>query len=119
MTPESLPRLLNESADSIEFQQIMDLINEHYDYTPSRFVNGDEEQQVVNEAGSNEGSCKVFALGQLLQLDKKQTLACFGRYYREDVLQNPEGNDHMNIRTFMRCGWDGIEFDQAALTRKA
>ena len=119
MTPESLPALLNEAPEKIEFDQIMALIAEHFDYRPSRFVNGDGEKQVINEAGSNEGSCKIFALGQLLQLNKAQTLACFGRYYREDVLQHPDADDHANIRTFMRDGWEGIEFEKIALTRKS
>ncbi|NNF96141.1 MAG: hypothetical protein HKM94_04340 [Halobacteria archaeon] len=45
-----------------------------------------------------------------------ETLACFGKYYREDVLQHPQGTDHLNIRTFMRHGWSGIQFEYPALT---
>ncbi len=118
MTPESLSTRLNEDPENIEFEQVMDLIAEHYDYSPTRFRNGVGEQQLVNEAGSNEGSCKIFALGRLLQLSEAQTLACFGRYYRQDVLTHPQAGDHMNIRLFMRYGWNGIQFDQAALARK-
>jgi len=42
----------------------------------------------------------------------------FGRFYREDVLGNPEGNDHANIRNFMESGWGGVKFDSPALTIK-
>ena len=70
---------------------------------------------LVNEAGTNEGSCKIFYFAQLNNLNVQQTLACFGRYYSEDVLSNPTGNDHGNIRNFMKTGWQGIEFKSVAL----
>jgi hypothetical protein len=49
-------------------------------------------------------------------LNEKQTLACFGKYYREDVLRHPENDDHANIRNFMLYGWEGIVFEGEALT---
>lgn len=118
MTPEALIEQVSTAADTVEFDQIMDVIAEHYTYTPSRFENGLGQQPVVNEAGSNEGSCKIFGFGRIAGLDEARTLACFGRYYREDVLHNPEGNEHANIRTFMRDGWAGIRFDREPLGRK-
>jgi hypothetical protein len=42
-------------------------------------------------------------------------LACFGSYYRKDVLENPNGTDHQNIRNFMNRGWEGISFEKEAL----
>jgi hypothetical protein len=48
-------------------------------------------------------------------LSVEDTLALFGDYYRMDVLQHPEGNDHQNIRRFMQDGWAGIAFDGEAL----
>jgi hypothetical protein len=51
-------------------------------------------------------------------LDKEQTLACFGKFYRDDVLKNPSGTDHENIRSFMACGWDAVEFEAEALKPK-
>jgi hypothetical protein len=72
---------------------------------------------VVNESGTNEGSCKIFAFAQLNDLSVEQTLACFGKYYREDVLENPEGNDHGNIRNFMISGWEGVKFSCEALVK--
>lgn len=115
MKLEQLTEQLQSSPETVEFTDVMAVVEQHYDYTPQRFRNGPE---VVNEAGANEGSCKLFALAQLLGLSKEQTLACFGAYYRDDVLGNPEGDDHGNIRSFMVHGWDGIAFDGEALKAK-
>lgn len=109
---------LANTSETVNFSQVIDVIHAHYDYTPTRFTNGEGESRVINEAGSNEGSCKIFAFAQLQGLDAEKTLNCFGDYYREDVLQNPEGSDHANIRNFMRFGWDGISFDNPALAIK-
>lgn len=102
---------IKQQAQSIEFEQVMQVIAENYQYQPTRFTNGD----LVNEAGTNEGSCKIFSFAQLNELNEQQTLACFGHYYREDVLANPAGNDHGNIRNFMKTGWQGIAFKSVAL----
>lgn len=118
MTVETLLAQLQNTPESVEFKNVMDTISAHYNYKPSRFSNGVGENAVINEAGANEGSCKIFAFAQLNQLTAEQTLACFGSYYRDDVLKNPEGSDHGNIRSFMRHGWNGITFDSPALTAK-
>ncbi len=114
----SLNKLLEQIAQNpkhVEFDQVMNVIADNYDYTPTRFCNGPE---LVNEAGTNEGSCKIFAFANLQQLNKDETLACFGQYYREDVLGNLDGDNHGNIRSFIKHGWDGIEFEGTALTRR-
>jgi len=113
-----LEELLNSTPEKIEFDQVMQVIEENYNYTPTRFTNGEGRDQVTNEAGSNEGSCKIFSFARLNNLDEKQTLACFGNYYREDVLAHPENTDHANIRNFIQSGWAGIRFDGIALTEK-
>lgn len=102
---------LRQHPETVQFNDVIRTVEAHYAYTPTRFSNGD----VVNEAGQNAGSCKVFAFAQLNGLTPTQTLACFGHYYRDDVLGNPTGTDHANIRNFMRTGWDGIRFDADAL----
>ncbi len=102
---------IKQQEKSIEFEQVMQVINDNYRYQPTTFKNA----ELVNEAGTNEGSCKIFYFAQLNTLNQQQTLACFGRYYREDVLANPEGNDHANIRNFIKTGWQGIEFKSVAL----
>jgi hypothetical protein len=45
-------------------------------------------------------------------------LSCFGAYYQEDVLGDPDGTNHQNIRNFMKTGWDGIAFYGEALALK-
>lgn len=106
-----------KSGQPVEFQETIAVIAEYYDYQPTEFSNG-LQQTVVNEAGRNEGSCKIFAFAKLHQLTVEQTLALFGDYYRQDVLGNPAGNDHQNIRNFMRDGWDGIVFEGEVLQAK-
>lgn len=102
---------LEQSPDSISFQDTMAVIEANYTFTPTSFRNG----ELHNDAGQNSGSCKLFSFAHLQQLSKEKTLLCFGDYYRKDVLEHPEANDHQNIRNFIRFGWDGIEFNGAAL----
>ena len=116
MTVNTLIEKIRSRPDSVGFNEVIDCIAEHYAYTPARFSNGLNGDAVVNEAGTNEGSCKIFAFAQLNGLNEAETLACFGHYYREDVLQHPDASDHANIRSFIRHGWTGIHFDSPALT---
>jgi hypothetical protein len=102
---------LRETPEQIEFADTIAAIESHYKYTPTAFRNG----RVDNAAGQNGGSCKIFAFAKQQHLSEKQTLACFGRYYREDVLQHPDASDHQNIRSFMRNGWSGVAFAAEAL----
>lgn len=99
---------------SINFPEVIAHIDANFDFTPTRFTNG----SAINEAGQNNGSCKIFAFAKLNKLTVDQTLALFGDYYRIDVLENPEGTDHQNIRNFMRSGWEGIQFEGVALSQK-
>ena len=118
MATDKLIQKIKTQPDKVSFTEVIDSITSNYHYIPSRFSNGIANDQVTNEAGSNEGSCKIFAFARLNELDEQQTLNCFGNYYRNDVLGNPGGNDHANIRTFMRHGWAGISFERDALTEK-
>ena len=105
---------LKNTPDSIAFSDTMAVIKASYDFTPAAFKNG----ELMNEQGQNSGSCKLFAFAQLQGLSPQQTLACFGAYYRDDVLKNPAGTDHQNIRNFMKTGWAGIQFDSNPLKPK-
>ena len=105
---------LHETPDSVCFNDTISVIDAHYDFTPTAFSNG----AARNEAGQNNGSCKLFSFAKLHGLSQQQTLTCFGDYYRKDVLGNPEGTDHQNIRNFIKSGWDEIEFEGNALTAK-
>lgn len=111
-----LQRIHNE-AQTVSFPHIIETINAHYEYTPTQFTNGTGKDCIVNVAGTNEGSCRIFAFAQLNHLSETETLACFGQFYR-DVLATPDGSDHANIRTFMRHGWQGIRFEGIALKPK-
>lgn len=101
-------------AETIDFQETIAIIQQYYHYQPTEFSNGLIEP-LVNPAGKNEGSCKIFAFAQLHNLTLAQTLSLFGKYYTEDVLAHPQGTDHLNIRNFMRDGWAGIKFTAPAL----
>lgn len=105
---------IKQQPQQIEFEQTIATIEATYNFTPTAFKNG----KTNNEAGQNSGSCKIFAFAQLSDLTPEQTLHCFGRYYRQDVLENPDGDDHQNIRNFIENGWAGIDFAGEALQSK-
>jgi hypothetical protein len=105
---------LQTVPENITFDATISVIDANYDFTPSAFRNG----EMQNEAGQNNGSCKVLSFAGLHQLTPHQTLHCFGSYYRDDVLKHPQGSDHQNIRNFIKNGWDGIVFEGNALTLK-
>lgn len=105
---------LSIAPQTIEFTDTMALIEKNYSFTETAFNNGLQ----INAAGTNSGSCKLFSFARLHNLNEAQTLACFGRYYRDHVLNNPDAEDHQNIRQFMVNGWKGIQFLGQALTKK-
>ena len=105
---------LKTFPEIIDFKEVISYIDAHYDFKPTKFTNGN----TVNEANENNGSCKVFSFAKLQNLSKEDTLNLFGAFYREEVLKNPEGTDHQNIRNFMEFGWDGISFEGEALKQK-
>ena len=102
---------LDQSPDTVEFGDTIAVVDALYEFAPTAFKNGD----LLNEAGKNSGSCRIFSFALLHGLSQQKTLDCFGAYYREDVLQNPAGTDHQNIRNFMKTGWAGVVFDGVAL----
>ena len=106
---------LKKTPETISFPETIAVIEENYNFTPTAFQNGTQ----VNAAGENSGSCKLFSFAKLQNLSRAETLACFGAYYFEDVLKNPDENDHQNIRNFMKLGWDGISFEGEALVLKS
>ena len=111
MTVQNFLNKLATTPQEIQFTDTMAVIEANYAFTETKFTNGD----TINEAGQNSGSCKLFAFAKLNNLSTEQTLACFGAYYRVDVLENPDGDDHQNIRNFIKFSWDGIKFEQEAL----
>jgi hypothetical protein len=99
----------------VSFDETIAIITENYHYHPTEFINGLQEHTLINQAGTNEGSCKIFAFAKIHQLDQQHTLNLFGEYYRLDVLNDPQGTGHQNIRNFMKYGWEGISFKGEAL----
>ncbi|OWW26636.1 type III effector [Zobellia sp. OII3] len=114
MTIDTFIKKLKSTPEAIEFSETMSVIEAHYHFTPSAFTNGTLE----NAEGQNSGSCKLFAFAKDQQLSKEETLACFGSYYFNDVLDDPEGTGHQNIRNFMQTGFQGLVFAQDPLKKK-
>ncbi len=105
---------IQNQPETISFSEVIEYIDSKYDFTPTRFTNGN----TVNETNQNNGSCKIFFFAKTNNLSPKQTLHLFGDFYRIDVLGNPEGTDHQNIRNFIKFGWNGIVYDGEALQTK-
>lgn len=111
MTLNEFKDLLRQSPQSVTFEQTMQVIEQNYKFTPVAFRNG----SLDNAQGENSGSCKLLTFAKQQGFDEQETLHCFGDYYRKDVLQSPNGDNHMNIRNFMKTGWAGIEFSGESL----
>jgi HopJ type III effector protein len=114
MTVLEFLNVLMLNTNTVSFAQTIAVIEDHYDYTPTAFTNG----ELHNPAGVNEGACRIFAFARMHHLSEAQTLNCFGDYYRQDVLRSPTGMDHGNIRNFMKTGWSCVEFMGIPLVEK-
>ena len=88
-------------------------IDAHYTHMPTAFKNGEQ----YNSAQENQGSAKIFAFAHLNQLTEQQTLELFAEHY-DSVIADPTGTAHQNIRQFLENGWQGINFEGQALTKK-
>ena len=119
MTLSELLNTLQTQPESVQFDDVINTINNEYTYTPSKFTNGLGDDIVTNESKTNEGSCKILAFATLNELSTEQTLSCFGKYYREDVLQHPDGTDHANIRVLMKYALDDVFFYDTVLVKKS
>ncbi|MBK0383769.1 HopJ type III effector protein [Pedobacter sp. SD-b] len=105
--------ITNLKENKIQFSDVIYFIDENYNHTPTAFKNG----EAYNENYQNQGSAKVFCFAQLNNLSKENTLTLFAEHYQA-VLNTSEDNDHQNIRQFMANGWDGVKFEDVALTAK-
>ncbi|AND64766.1 type III effector [Flavobacterium covae] len=99
--------------ENITFEEVIAHIDANYEFVPTLFKNGNQ----INQAGENNGSCKIFSFSLLHKLSKEQTLKLFGKFY-QDVIATPEAEDHQNIRNFIAFGWDGIKFEKEAILPK-
>lgn len=58
------------SADDLKFEDVMEIIDTHYEVGLIEFKNGD----IVNKQGENEGSAKLLSYAALSEMDKETTL---------------------------------------------
>ncbi|GAA3643382.1 HopJ type III effector protein [Flavivirga jejuensis] len=114
MIIEAFKNKLKNSPEAIEFSETMDVIESNYNFSPVAFTNG----MLQNKSGENSGSCKLFAFAKKQGLTKEETLACFGSFYFNEVLKDPDGTGHQNIRNFMKTGFEGLSFSEEALSEK-
>ncbi len=114
MTLADFKNKLQNAPETIAFSETIAAIENTYEFTPSVFTNG----ELKNEETQNQGSCKVFSFAVKQGLTKEETLACFGQYYFKEVLEDPKGTGHQNIRNFMKTGFDGLSFDKETLVEK-
>ena len=114
MKIETFKQKIKDTPNSIEFSETMAVIESNYDFTPTAFKN----DTLQNNAGENSGSCKLFAFAKLQGFTKDETLACFGKFYFDDVLNDPNGTGHQNIRNFMKTGFEGLTFNGEPLKLK-
>lgn len=105
---------LKQNPTTVSFNEAITVIDENYNFYPTAFTNG----PIENQAGENTGSCKILAFAKNENLAKEEALACFGKFYFEDVLKEPNGNGHQNIRNFMKTGFSGLVFKKNPLQRK-
>jgi len=103
-----------EMSGEVTFEEFTEMVNEFFETQLLEFKNGD----LLNKQGENEGSAMVLSYSALSNFDKETTLKLWGQYYRE-VLADPKGDSHQNIRNFMKYGWEGVPFENGiSLTRK-
>lgn len=116
--PNSEAALLSHLArnpDDIEVSRVLAVIEAHYAHTPTRFCIGEGDLAVDNPSDKNQVACRILAFARRHNLDVASTLACFGHYYRDEVVADPQGTRHANIRAFMQHGWSGVHFHGDAL----
>ena len=105
--------LAKSKNNQLRFQEVLDHIAEHYNYNPAAFQNGN----LKNAATENQGSAKVLYFARLHNLSAADTLLLFAEHH-QNVLDDPAGEGHQNIRQFMANGWSGIVFDADVLVDK-
>jgi hypothetical protein len=99
-----------DERGSIELEDVLQMIERRYRYRPhAGFQNG----ELYNSAGENEKSARVLAWAVQQQLGTKDTLRCFGRFFRQ---LEPGGADHPNIRQLLQHGIRAVRFEHHPLT---
>ena len=106
---------------NVKFTEVMGKIDELYDSDAHRFGYssgiGADGFETENKAGVNMGSNKVFYFAKMHDFTEEMTLRLFCEHY-QDVLDTPDGQSHLNIRSFMKNGWAGVRFEGETLRPK-
>jgi len=105
---------------NVKFTEVMAKIDELYDHDPQFGYSsgvGTDGVETENKAGVNMGSNKVFYFAKMHDFTEEMTLRLFCEHY-QDVLDTPDGQSHLNIRSFMKNGWAGVRFEGETLRPK-
>ena len=105
---------------NVKFTEVMQKIDELYDHNPQFGYSsgvGTDGFETENKAGTNMGSNKVFYFAKMHDFTEEMTLRLFCEHY-QDVLDTPDGQSHLNIRSFMKNGWAGVRFEGETLRPK-
>ncbi|CAL6406198.1 unnamed protein product [Bathycoccus prasinos] len=105
---------------NVKFTEVMAKIDELYDHNPQFGYSsgvGTDGFETENKAGVNMGSNKVFYFAKMHDFTEEMTLRLFCEHY-QDVLDTPDGQSHLNIRSFMKNGWAGVRFEDETLRPK-
>ena len=103
-----------KSGGEMKFSDFTDFIDNEYNFIATAFTNGD----LANKEEENQGSAKVFCFGSMHELSEHEVLRCFGEHYHSVLDSLASGTSHLNIRNFMRLGWQGVSIDDSALSKK-
>ncbi|MFT3934984.1 MAG: HopJ type III effector protein [Chitinophagaceae bacterium] len=109
MADEILAQL---ATGEIKFIDVLAHIEGQYQHHPTAFKNGAQN----NGATENQGSARILYYAKLNNLSKEDTLRLFAEHY-QNVLDNPQLDNHQNIRQFMQHGWSGVQFEGVALEK--
>lgn len=99
-------------APEHRFADTLAFIEQWYHYQPSAF----SFDGLASTLEQNQGSCKIFALAQLLNLSQQQTLQCFGEHYRN--LNSATAPLHANLNKLAKQPLSNLEFSQFPLIPK-
>lgn len=114
MNLEEFKEKVKSAPNEVEFSDTMQVIETYYEFEPTAFTNG----KLYNEVGQNSGSCKLFAFSKDQEFTTEETLACFGKFYFDEVLNDPDGTGHQNIRNFMKTSFGELVFNGTPLKKK-
>ena len=99
--------------NEIIFADVLAFIDDNYNYTPTAFTNGNQE----NTIDQNQGSAKVLAFAQLNDYTENDTLKLFAEHYKA-VIETKKKKKKNNRSQFMQNGWNGVSFENDVLTKK-